>query len=563
MTQKPSVLSDLKDYQKRENRQSWADYYHRLRSTQAELFKDPEVISSAEFCKRLNATDYLFSYTDGEIKLRQDSRVDIYPHTEGNYENAEPIRGAKMKQLEPLSKNILITFPKVKIPPRLCIMPSSPLSSRGISDSIITYTRNSQFYPAPTKVLQRIPSEFNELSNVLVKYNDAKVDEIIAKATSLNHSHFTVQGPPGTGKTYVGARIVMELILQGRRVGVMALSHKAINNLISAVDKLVDYYQVTGAEMVKTRSADNPKGGFSNIRIGDIVSQAGNCHLLAGTVYSFSRMPDNIIDTLVIDEAGQIPLAWIMAAGRTSKNIVLMGDHRQLPQVSQSMHPEGSGESVLEHLMEESSIIPSEYGTFLDVTRRMNPQLTTFISGLMYNDELKPHPDTSKYVLGIENHHPALDKSGISWVEMNHSGCSQESRQEAEEIKEVIDELEENDFPLSEILIIAPYRAQEALLRNVLPKQMSEQIGTVDRFQGREADIVIFSMTSSDGHHLPRDIDFLFSSNRLNVALSRARKKAIILVNRQLLTVSVNNMHQLKLVNSLCRLKHYCEDLKN
>ena len=131
------------------------------------------------------------------------------------------------------------------------------------------------------------------------------------------------------------------------------------------------------------------------------------------------------------------------------------------------------------------------------------------------------------------------------------------------EVQSLKNELEENDFPLSEILIIAPYRAQEALLRNVLPKQMSEQIGTVDRFQGREADIVIFSMTSSDGHHLPRDIDFLYSSNRLNVALSRARKKAIILVNRQLLTVSVNNMHQLKLVNSLCRLKHYCEDLKN
>ena len=562
MTEKPSVLSDLKDYQKRENRQSWADYYHRLRCTQDELLKDPEVISSAEFTKRLNTTDYLFSYTDAEIKLRQDSRVEIYPHSTGNYENSEPIKGAKVKQIEPLTKKILLTFPKGQIPSRVCIMPCSPLSCRGISDSIMSYTRNSSHYPAPTNVLDKVPSVFLENPKVLVKYNDEKVDEIIARATNLNRSYFTIQGPPGTGKTYVGARIVMELILQGRRVGVMALSHKAINNLVSAVDKLADYYQVTGAEMVKTRSSDNPSGGFNNIRIGDIVSQAANCHLLAGTVYSFSRMPDNIIDTLVIDEAGQIPLAWIMAAGRTSKNIVLMGDHRQLPQVSQSMHPEGSGESVLEHLMGESSIIPEEFGTFLDVTRRMNPQLTHFVSELMYNGELKPHEETQNYILDIENTHDALDSCGISWIEMNHSGCSQESISEAEEVREIIEELKENDFPLSEILVISPYRAQEALLRNLLPKQMSEQIGTVDRFQGREADVVIFSMTSSDGQHLPRDIDFLFSSNRLNVALSRARKKAIILVNRKLLTVSVNNMHQLKLVNSLCRLKHYCESLK-
>jgi superfamily I DNA and/or RNA helicase len=557
--QENPVLSDLKDYQKRENRQSWAHYYDRQRSTAAELLKDPEVISTAEFSKRLNATDYLYTYSDGEVKLRQDSRVDIFAYRDGSYEDATPIRGAKMKQIEPFTKKILLTFSTKEIPSRICLMPTSPLNSKGISASIMSYTMNSKFFPAPTKILEREPSEFGDSNSPLVKYKDPKIDDIIFKTTNLLNSHFTIQGPPGTGKTYVGARIIIELILQGRRVGVMALSHKAINNLLLAVDELVDYYKITGAELVKTRSADNPKGGFNNIRIGDIVSQVSHSHLLAGTVYSFSRMPDNIIDTLVIDEAGQIPLAWIMAAGRTSKNIVLMGDHRQLPQVSQSMHPEGSGESVLEHLMGDKPIIHQDYGTFLNVTRRMNPQLTHFISSLMYDGALTPHDDTKNYFLNFKNKHPALDKKGISWIEMNHSGCSQESRQEADEVKDIINELQQNDFSLKEVLIIAPYRAQEALLRSVLPKQMSEQIGTVDRFQGREADIVIFSMTSSDGQHLPRDIDFLYSSNRLNVALSRARKKAIILVNRQLLTVSVNNMEQLKLVNSLCQLKNYSQ----
>ncbi|NQZ59000.1 MAG: ATP-binding domain-containing protein, partial [Lentisphaeraceae bacterium] len=156
--------------------------------------------------------------------------------------------------------------------------------------------------------------------------------------------------------------------------------------------------------------------------------------------------------------------------------------------------------------------------------------------------------------------HSALDKKGISWVEMNHSHCSQESKEEAEEVVAIVDELQDHNFPLSEILVIAPYRAQEALLRSVLPKAMEEQIGTVDRFQGREADIVIFSMTSSDGHHLPRDIEFLFSVNRLNVAISRARKKAIVIANQRLLTIPAENLEQLKLINSLCHLKHSCID---
>jgi uncharacterized protein len=273
-----------------------------------------------------------------------------------------------------------------------------------------------------------------------------------------------------------------------------------------------------------------------------------------------SRLPGKIIDTLVIDEAGQIPLAWIMAAGRTAKNVIMLGDHKQLPQVSQSLHPEGSGESVLEHLMGDNSIIKEDFGVFLDITRRMNAEITSFVSQLMYNGKLKPHLTTSKAILKLKDHkHPALDKKGLSWVEMQHSGCSQESPDEAYEIQKIVNELQEHQYPLEELLIIAPYRAQEALIRSILPQTMKNQIGTVDRFQGREADIVIFSMTSSDGDNLPRDIDFLFSVNRLNVALSRARKKAIIIANDRLLTIAVNNLEQLKLVNALCRLKHICQ----
>jgi hypothetical protein len=555
-------LNNLKDYQKRENRQSWSSWYQRMRSPLGELLDDPEVIAEAEFVSYTGNSkqECLYKYHDGEIKLRAESRVNIYPFQEGFYEHVTAIRGAKLRLVKPAEKVILVNIPQKDPPQKICIMPQAPLNSRAINDSIATYTASPESFPCVTRILQREPSLISPQEKVLLKHHDKKVDAIIDKAVNLDQSHFTVQGPPGTGKTYVGARIILELILQGRRVGVMALSHKAINNLLQSVDELLDFYKVTGANCIKTRSPENSIDGFNNIRLGDLASNVHQAHLLAGTVYSLSRLPNRVIDTLVIDEAGQIPLAWIMAAGRTAKNIVMLGDHKQLPQVSQSMHPEGSGESVLEHLMGEDSIIKEHFGNFLSITRRMNPEITAFVSHLMYNGKLKPHLTTSKAILRLPKaKHPALNKKGLSWIEMQHQGCSQESPDEAREILSIINELKEQDYPLSEVLVIAPYRAQEALIRNLLPKTMKDQIGTVDRFQGREADIVIFSMTSSDGHNLPRDIDFLFSVNRLNVALSRARKKAIILANNRLLTIPVNNLEQLKLVNALCRLKHVCQ----
>ena len=553
-------LNNLKDYQKRENRQSWSAWYQRMRSSFTDLLDDPEVIAEADFVAYTgNAkNEILYKYHDGEIKLRADSRVNVFPFHEGTYEKVKAIRGAKLRMVNPAEKKVIVTIPGNEPPAKICIMPASPLNTRSINDSIGSFTARPDAFQAVSRILRKDPSAIVEKHQILLKHNDKKVDAIIEKAVNLDHSHFTVQGPPGTGKTYVGARIILELILQGRRVGVMALSHKAINNLLESVDELLDLFQVQGALCFKTRSPENPST-FKNIRIGDLASNVKQSHLVAGTVYSLSRLPDRIIDTLVIDEAGQIPLAWIMAAGRTAKNIIMLGDHKQLPQVSQSLHPEGSGESVLEHLMGENSIISEDFGVFLDITRRMNPEITKFVSDLMYNGKLKPHLSTSKAILRLKGfQHPALDKSGLSWIEMNHSCCSQESQAEAEEGLKIVQELNEHEYPLNEILVIAPYRAQEALIRSYLPKGMKNQIGTVDRFQGREADIVIFSMTSSDGNNLPRDIDFLFSVNRLNVALSRARKKAIIIANSRLLTIPVNNLHQLKLVNALCMLKSIC-----
>ena len=553
-------LNNLKDYQKRENRQSWSTYYQRMRSSFNELQSDPEVISEADLKldQYVSKNDYLYVYSDGEIKLRSDSRVNIYPFQNGAYEKVAPIPGSRLKFIDPATKKVIIYCPGTP-PEKICLMPSSPLNANSISNSMSTYLSSPHKFNCVSEILNRQPSNVKRKVPLTVSYGDETVDEIVEKAVNLERSHMTIQGPPGTGKTFVGARIILELILQGRRVGVMALSHKAINNLLEAVDSLLDYYKVRGANLIKSKSRDNPANGFQHIKIGDIARNIHETHLVAGTVYSLSRLPGNIIDTLVIDEAGQIPLAWIMAAGRTAKNIVMMGDHKQLPQVSQSVHPEGSGESVMEHLMGCESIIPENFGVFLNVTRRMNPEITSFISGLMYEGQLQPHPCTAEYILNLEKKdHPVLDSRGLNWVEMNHSNCSQESHEEAAEVLSIVNGLKGNNYPLNEIMVIAPYRAQEALLRSTLPTEMKENIGTVDRFQGREADIVIFSMTSSDGTNLPRDVEFLFSQNRLNVAISRARKKAIIIANKKLLTIGVTSLEQLKLVNKLCYLKKVC-----
>ena len=243
--------------------------------------------------------------------------------------------------------------------------------------------------------------------------------------------------------------------------------------------------------------------------------------------------------------------------GTCARNVILLGDPQQLAQVSQAVHPPGAGKSVLEHLLGEHTTIPPERGLFLDETRRMHPDVCRFISEAIYEDRLESVVECANQRIDAPG---LLTGTSVRYVPVVHEGNTRSSPEEAEEIKGLLEDLLEGEYtkqdgtrePLEpeKIMVVAPYNAQVRCLREALPAGV--RVGTVDKFQGQEAAVCFFSMATSSGEEIPRNLEFLFSRNRLNVAISRARCLAVLVCNPELLHIHCKNAEQMRLLNALC-----------
>lgn len=246
-----------------------------------------------------------------------------------------------------------------------------------------------------------------------------------------------------------------------------------------------------------------------------------------------------------------------------TKNIILVGDQMQLGQPIQGTHPGEAGLSVLEFLLGDHSTIPAERGIFLGQTRRMRPSICQFISDAFYDGRLTAHESTAERSLNLQG--VDLPNEGIVMIPAAHEGCSQKSIEEGEIIKAKYHALLGQEFtyrdgstrPITEddILVVTPYNVQVNYLRSILPD--NAKVGTVDKFQGQEAPIVLISMVTSSAEDLPRNIEFLYSKNRLNVAVSRAQCLAVVVANPKLLEIPCGTVEQMKLVNTFCWLDKY------
>ncbi len=297
--------------------------------------------------------------------------------------------------------------------------------------------------------------------------------------------------------------------------------------------------------------------------------QSGECQILAGTAWLWSRAEATAcVDVLFVDEAGQMSLANALAIAPATKTLVLLGDPQQLEQPLKGSHPEGADVSALQHLLEDAKTMPPHRGLFIDKTRRLHPDICRFTSEMFYENLLTPEP-------GLENQriegHPWLGNHGLRYVPVNHEGNQNSSVEEAERIGELVESLlapgitwvdaAGNRSPLrpEDILIVAPYNAQVALLSQRLP---NIHTGTVDKFQGQQAPVVIYSLTTSTPEDAPRGMEFLYSVNRLNVATSRAKALCILVASPKLLEPECKTPRQLKLANALCRFAELAESVQ-
>jgi hypothetical protein len=381
---------------------------------------------------------------------------------------------------------------------------------------------------------------------------------------ALEQGTLAIQGPPGTGKTFTGARMICDLVEAGKKVGVCAMSHKVIRNLLDGVveaareersaprilHKVSDRREEDAGPIQET--TDNPTA----LR----ALRSGSANVLGGTSFLWSREEFfESVDVLFVDEAGQMALANVLAIAQSAGALVLLGDPRQLDQPLQGSHPEGADISALEHLLQGRKTIADDRGLFLEQTWRLPPAICRLTSELFYDGRLEPLPGLERQeILGPV----PIAGAGLWFLPVAHEGNQSASPEEVDAVAALVARLTaggarwrdrhgaERPLRLEDILIIAPYNAQVADLTARLP---GARVGTVDRFQGQEAPVVVYSMTTSSPADAPRGMEFLYSLNRFNVATSRAQCACVVVANPRLFEPECQTPQQMRLANACCR----------
>ena len=398
--------------------------------------------------------------------------------------------------------------------------------------------------------------------NVLGDGVTPDVESISSLIGGLDGDVLAIQGPPGTGKTYTAANIIKKLLAEqsGVSIGVAAVSHSAVDNLLEALKEEVAPEDLKRIGRV---GSQEPLPDF--LKFGRAAPRQELREVVFGTVSVFCNKTtaDRQFDVLFIDEAGQMSLADALALSMRANSIILLGDPLQLPQVAQASHPEGSGRSVLEHFLDGEETISPERGVLLETSRRMHPSICGFISGWRYGGRLMAFADCANLSTAVDS---LADRGvGLRIKLMNHAGNDKRSLEEVDEVVRIANmalgrtwtdkDGKKHEIGVQDILVVSPFNLQRVAIDDALKSNTRTtgiQVGTVDKFQGKEAPIVIFSMAASSSEDLERGADFLFDSNRLNVAISRAKCLAYVICNEPLLSSRARSVEQMKLISGLC-----------
>jgi predicted RecB family nuclease len=575
------LLAHLLDFHRRENKAGWWKYYALCESNDEELLDEKEAVSGLIYDQRI------------EVVLRANSTkptgsvIDRYRYPP---QEMEIRRGHELKSRDKFKFGDVVAVDRDA---RLIDVKKGTKQAENHPAALFAHTHIS------TKVLEEAIVSIGEL---VAEANACKGASGIARALLLRESPklasgifcqpknesgsdfavdivgqlrdtvLAIQGPPGSGKTYTGARMICALVAQGKRVGIMASSHKVIANLLSGVSKesTKDGLYVRIAQKTSGDDAEAPPDGITRVADNDeALRLLVDCEadVLGGTAFMWARSDfANAVDVLFIDEAGQVSLANAIAVSAAANSMVLLGDPQQLDQPQQGSHPDGVELSALQHMLGSHSTMPPERGIFLEETWRLSPTICAFTSEVFYESRLKSHDGLGNQALtGITE----LSGNALWCIDVEHDGRTSSSDEEVEVIVSLVarltsdgsrwinDKKMELQLTLDDVLVISPFNAQVSrLAERLLP---GARVGTVDKFQGQEAPIVIYSMATSRPEDAPRGMEFLYSLNRLNVATSRAKCAVIIVANARLYSPECHSPRQMKLANALCRYREMAQ----
>jgi uncharacterized protein len=557
------LLAYSLDWHRREQKAPWWEYFRLSDLAADDLFEERAALSGLTFVAPSGGTAkapvHRYAFPPQETELRGD-------------ENLHDVGGAKLGSVHDISLeerwiDIKKRGDSADIHPE-AVFAHKVVNSDVLADALLQIgeyvadhgMEGEGSYLAARDLLMRMPPRID--GQHLQTEDETALHAALRIAGEIDGGILPIQGPPGAGKTYTGARMICTLVKVGRTVGVTANSHKVIRNLLDAVVKAAGEMGVDVQCIQKPSEMedDQPRLRFAKTNEALLGAIGNGCNVAGGTAWLWAA-PEaaGAVDVLFVDEAAQMSLANVLAVSQAARSVVLLGDPQQLEQPMQGSHPEGTDVSALHHLLGDAQTIASDRGLFLAETWRLHPDICSYTSELFYAGRLHPHPGLELQRIAS---HCRFSSTGLRYVPVPTEGNQGSSPEEADVIHGIVDEIlgsgatwvdrdnVERPVTLADILIIAPYNAQVFELQDRLP---GARIGTVDKFQGQEAPIVIYSMTTSSYADAPRGMEFLYSLNRLNVATSRARCLCVLVASPSVFEAQCRTPRQMHLANAFCR----------
>lgn len=568
------LLAYLLDFHRREDKAKWWEYYRLCELPEEDLYDEPQAIAGLTHVRRVGVVPHK------KTGKPTGSVIDRYQHPvqEMEIRRGDELKlqdGTKLGDVAEVDRTTLTIDvrkgPKQADNHPTAVFEHTYVRTSVLEDAISAIGEQMAEGNASSVVRDLLQARPPRLSSgpFVSRRDEPAVDFAVRIVGDLDQTVLAIQGPPGSGKTFSGGHMICALIKQGKKVGVTATSHKVIRNLLDAVAEAADN---TGAAVRLAHKRDEDDEGGVGARVQTLgdnpealqALQSGETNVLGGTAWLWAR-PEfaSSVDVLFVDEAGQMSLANVLAVSRAAHSIVLLGDPQQLDQPQQGTHPEGVNASALQHILGEHQTMPPDRGIFLPITWRLAPPICSFTSELFYEGKLRSKPGLERQrLIGARD----FDGSGLWVVTVEHDGNRNSSSQEIEVVADLVARVtapgarwvdeKGNERPMSgeDVLIVSPYNAQVSRLAERL-ESTGVRVGTVDKFQGQQAPVVIYSMATSRPEDAPRGMEFLYSLNRLNVATSRARCAAILVASPRLFEPECRTPRQMKLANALCRFR--------
>ena len=559
------VLANLLDWHRREDKATWWEYFRLAALTPDELTDERSALSHLSLIGTVDQSKtgipthrYTFAQQDTDLRGDEDLRS---------------AGGEKLGSAVAVStENRTIDIKKMKATADIhpeAIFSHTHIRTTEQADSLFRLGEyvadngiegDGPFKAARALLLNELP-DLN--GRPIREPSETALEAALRVSEILDGGIFPIQGPPGTGKSHTGARMICRLVADGKKVGITANSHKVIRNLIDKVLEAANEMGVPVCCIQKPKEMEPDQDALKFAKNnGDVFSalSSGRCQVAGATHFLWSRADaQDTLDVLVVDEAAQMSLANVVAVAPCAKTVILLGDPQQLDQPTQGTHPDGTGISSLQQVLGDHHTISPDQGLFLEQTWRLHPDICAFSSELFYDSKLAAREGCG--LQAIHSNGP-VQGCGLRYMPVPHTGNKSASPEEAEAVAKLVNDILGTEtswtdrdgntraLTLEDIVIITPYNAQVFEIQQRLP---GARVGTVDKFQGQEAPIAIFSVATSSYADAPRGMEFLYSANRFNVAISRAKCIAILVASPDIFEAECKTPRQMQLANAFCR----------